>query len=86
MLKSAAYLLCALVSLLCSIMLLRGFFRGRHRLLLWSGICFAGLTASNVLVFVDLIMLPDTDLYPARLAVNAISVLALLLGLILEGE
>jgi hypothetical protein len=84
--SSIAYLLCALVSLLCAIMLLRGFLRGRHRMLLWSGLCFGGLTVSNVLVFVDLVELPKVELYPVRLVVSAASVLTLLLGLLWEGE
>jgi Family of unknown function (DUF5985) len=84
--KPIAYILCALVCLLCTVMLLRGFFSGRHRLLLWSGLCFAGLTVANALVFVDLIILPETDLYPLRLAVTAASVLILFLGMIWEGE
>jgi len=84
--KPIAYILCALVSLLCAVLLLRGFFRGRHRLLLWSGLCFAGLTIANTLVFLDLVMLPNTDLYPLRLAITAVSVLALLFALLWEGE
>lgn len=84
--RQLAYILCALVSLLCAVMLLRGYFQGRHRLLLWSGLCFAGLTVANSLVFVDLEILPNVDLYPLRLAINAISVLILLFGLIWEGE
>lgn len=84
--KEVAYILCALVSLLCAVLLFRGFFRGRHRLLLWSGICFAGLTVANVLVFLDLVILPDVDLFPLRLVVTAASVLCLLFGLLWEGE
>lgn len=84
--KEVAYILCALVSLLCAVLLLRGYFRGRHRLLLWSGICFAGLTVANSLVFLDLVILPQTDLYPLRLVVTAASVLTLLFGLLWEGE
>ncbi len=83
--KSIAYILCALVSLLCAVMLLRGYFRGRHRLLLWSGLCFAGLTVANALVFFDLVVFPQINLYPARLVVSAISVLILFLGMIWEG-
>ncbi len=83
--KSIAYILCALVSLLCAVMLLRGYFHGRQRLLLWSGLCFAGWTIANILVFVDLIVLPQIDLYPARLIVTAVSVLILFLGMIWEG-
>ena len=39
----AVYILGALTSLLCSVLLLRGYASGRKRLLLWSGLCFAGL-------------------------------------------
>ena len=67
-------------------MLLRGFSRGRHRLLLWSGLCFVGLTLSNILVFIDLVLFPNVDLYPVRLVVSSASVLVLLLGLLWEGE
>ena len=84
--KTVAYLLCALVSLLCAVLLLRGYFRGRHRLLLWSGLCFAGLTLANTLVFLDLVVFPEIDLYPLRLIVSAVSVLILFLGMIWEGE
>lgn len=84
--KEVAYILCALVSLLCAVLLLRGYFHGRHRLLLWSGLCFAGLAIANGLVFLDLVMLPNVDLYPLRLAMTAASVLTLLIGLLWEGE
>lgn len=84
--EKATYILCTIVCLLCAIMLLRGFFRGRQRLLLWSGLCFLGLTVSNALVFVDLVLLPDVDLYPMREWTAAVSMLILLYGLIWEGE
>lgn len=80
----AVYLLGALTSLLCSILLLRGYWRGRRKLLLWSGLCFAGLTISNILVFVDLVLLPDVDIFAYRLAATAVSMALLLYGLIWE--
>lgn len=80
------YIMCALVALLCGILLLRGYARSRLRLLLWSGICFLGLALSNLMVFVDLNMLPHVDLYLARLATAAIAMLILLYGLIWEGH
>jgi ABC-type Fe3+ transport system permease subunit len=82
----AATLLCTLVCLLCAILLTRGYFRGRRRLLLWSALCFVGLTISNLFVFLDLIVWPDVDLYRFRLAAAALSMLLLLYGLIWEGE
>lgn len=84
--KPAAYVLCTLVSLICAVLLLRGYIRGRHRLLLWSGLCFSGLTLSNALVFVDLVLLPNLDLYLVREATTAFSVLILLFGMIWEGQ
>ena len=53
-------------------------------LLLWSGLCFMGLTVSNGLLFIDLVMLPGMDLYLWRLGTAAASMLLLLYGLIWE--
>jgi hypothetical protein len=81
------YILGALTTLLCAVLLLRGYARGRQRLLLWSGLCFAGLTVSNFLVFVDLVLLPaQVDLYLMRLATAALAMLVLLYGLIWESD
>ncbi|MGH9703563.1 MAG: DUF5985 family protein [Candidatus Acidiferrales bacterium] len=82
----AVYLIGAFTSLLCSILLLRGYGRGRRKLLLWSGLCFAGLTISNFLVFIDLVLLPDVDLFPYRLVATLLSLALLLYGLIWESR
>jgi Family of unknown function (DUF5985) len=81
---SAVYLLAAFTSLACAVLLLRGYARGRRRLLLWSGLCFAGLTVSNCLVFVDIVLLPAVDLFPLRLVTTTLSLAVLLFGLIWE--
>lgn len=57
----AVYVLCALTSLACAILLLRGYLRSRTRLLLWSALCFFFLTANNVLLFLDRVVFPDLD-------------------------
>ena len=80
------YALCALTSLACAVLLLRGYARTRTHLLLWSGLCFAGLTLNNVLLIVDKIVLPMVDLSIPRLSVALVSVLLLLFGLIWEGD
>ncbi|MGC2330141.1 MAG: DUF5985 family protein [Candidatus Acidiferrales bacterium] len=80
------YLLETFTSLLCAILLLRGYARGRRKLLLWSGLCFAGLTISSGLVFVDLILLPTIDLFLYRLLASAIAMAMLLYGLIWESR
>ena len=56
------YSLCALTALGCALLLLRGYRRSRYRLLLWSGLCFAGLTVNNLLLVIDKVALPDGDL------------------------
>ena len=83
---AAVYLLGTLITLACAILLLRGYWRGRKKLLLWSSICFFGLSLSNFLLFIDLIVLPDVDLYVWRLATAAVAMMFLLYGLIWEGE
>jgi hypothetical protein len=83
---ASVYILGTLVSMLCGVLLLRGYARGKRRLLLWSGICFLGLSVSNFLVFLDLVVFPDVNLYSWRLVTAAISMLMLLWGLIWEGE
>ena len=71
---------------LCAVLLLRAFLRVRKQLLLWCGLCFAGLTVSNVLLIVDLYLIPGTNMYPHRLSVAAVSMLAMLYGLIFKSE
>ena len=84
---SLVYLLGALVTAVCAILLLRGYARSRSRLLLWSGLCFAGLTVSNALLFVDLGLLPrDQSLYMWRLGTAAAAMLLLVYGLVFESE
>lgn len=82
----AVYLLGIITSLLCASLLLRGYMRSRQRLLLWSGLCFAGLTISNFLVFLDLVIIPQTNLYRWRLVSAAIAMAFLLYGLIWKSE
>jgi hypothetical protein len=71
---------------LCALLLLRAYVRVRKRMLLWCGLCFAGLTISNALLIVDLFVLADVNLYPQRLLVGAVSMLAMLYGLVFESE
>lgn len=80
------YALCAGAALFCAILLLRGFARTRTRLLLWSAVCFLGLTVNNVLVIVDLVVLPDVSLFLLRNVTALVAVSCLLVGLIWEGR
>jgi len=82
----AVYILGTLVTLSCAILLHRAYMVGRRRLLLWSAVCFYLLALSNLLVFVDLVVLPNVNLYRWRLATAALAMLILIYGLILEGD
>lgn len=80
------YTLCTLTSLACAWLLLASYRRTRHRLLFWSGLCFAGMTLNNLLLLLDNVAFPDTDLRTPRLAVALVALLLLLYGLIYEKE
>lgn len=81
------YVLCAATSLACAVLLLRGYARTGTRLLLWSGLCFAGLALNHVVLVVDLMIIgPDVDLSTWRLAPAAAGMLLLLYGLVWEAE
>ena len=49
-------------SLLCAYLLLRAYFRSRSRLLIWSSICFGMLALNNLVLAVDVLLLPENDL------------------------
>lgn len=80
------YILCALTALLCAVMLLRGYLRSRARLLLWSSLCFFGLTANNIFLFLDKVALPDVDLSLWRTGSALLALVPLLYGLIWDSE
>ena len=80
------YALCALTALACTWLLLRGHAAQRSRLLLWSGLCFAGLSVNNVLLVIDRLALPDTDLSLLRHATTLVAMLLLVGGLVLGDD
>ena len=82
----AVYLLCAVTSSLCAVLLLRAYARTGTRLLLWSGLCFTGLALNNAVLVVDLIVVRDVDLSTWRLVPAVVGVALLLYGLIWESE
>lgn len=76
----------ALTSFGCMALLFRGYTRTRSRLLLWSALCFIFLTANNVLLFVDSVVLPEIDLRPYRLLAALLGIGCLLYAFIWEAE
>jgi len=81
---SIIYALCALTSVLCAWLLLRSYARRKYNLLLWSGLCFVGLSVNNLLLVLDRLIFLGVDLSMARLITALCAMLLLLYGLISE--
>ncbi len=80
------YALAVLTSLACMLLLFRAYAASGMRLLLWSALCFVGLTINNALLFMDLVIFPEIDLRPYRLLAALAGLLFLLYGFIWEAE
>jgi hypothetical protein len=77
------YILCALTSLGCTLLLIGRYRKTRVDLLFWSAIAFLLLTVTNALLFVDLVILgPNFDLSIIRNGSTLLGTLLLLYGLI----
>lgn len=83
---ATVYLLCFATSAACAWLLVRSYRASGARLLLWSGLCFGFLAANNMVVVVDLLILPNGDMRAARLLLALIAVSLLLFGFIWDLE
>jgi hypothetical protein len=77
---------CMLTALLCAFFLFRAYRHSHHRLLMWSGLCFAGLTLNNLLLILDKLVFLDVDLSIPRSATALFAMAVLLWGLIWDSE
>lgn len=84
--KIALYGVAVLTSFACAVLLFRGYARRGIRLLMWSGLCFAGLTVNNIVLFLDLVVFPDVDLRLVRLVSALVGMLFLLYGFIWDAD
>ena len=78
------YALCALTSLACAVLLVRGYRRSGARLLFWSGLCFAGLFLNNAMLIVD--WRSHSDLSVLRSLPALVGVALLIYGLVWETD
>jgi hypothetical protein len=67
-------------------MLARGYRKNRVPLLFWSALCFLGLFFDNVLLYVDVIIVPGVDLAIWRKLPGLLALVLLLFGLIWESK
>lgn len=80
--NALGYLLITAVALSCAILLTRGYRRSKARLLFWSALCFSGLTLTNGMLLVDLVLFPEVDLYIVRQALTLAALGLLVFGFI----
>ena len=82
----AIYVLCAVTSVVCAVLLQRQYAKTGTTLLAWSAACFAGLAANNLIVLIDLVVAPQVDLSLVRSGVALLAVSSLVVGLISESR
>ncbi len=80
------YVLCALTSLACAVLLLRAHFQRRINLLFWSGLSFIGFALGNLLLVIDTMVLPGVDLRLFRSLPVLVGLVVLIYGLVWESE
>ena len=83
---AVVYILCFLTSAACAWLLGRSYRLNRTRLLLWSSICFAFLAANNLVLTLDLLIIPGIDLRLARLLLALAAVVSLIWGFVWQFE
>jgi hypothetical protein len=77
------YILCGLTSLGCMVLLIKGYRKSRVELLFWSAMAFLCFTITNIILFIDIVILPTTvDLSLVRNFITLLGVVVLLYGLI----
>jgi len=82
----AVYILCALTSLACTVLLLRGYLRSKARILLWSSLCFLFLFINNVLLYLDVVVFPSVTLSPFRDISSLLAAAILVWGLVWDSD
>jgi hypothetical protein len=80
------YVLCAITSTLCAALLTRSYLRTRTRMLMWSALGFVGLAVNNILLFVDLAVVPDINLALPRNVAALVGMALIVVGLIWEDQ
>jgi hypothetical protein len=85
--KSVLFLLAIVTSLACMVLLFRGYMRSGLRILMWSALCFVCLSINNILLYIELVLLPtNMDLRMFRYGSALVGMLFLIYGFIRESE
>ena len=86
LLELIIYFLCVGTSLTCAYLLARAYRASRTWLLIWSALCFGLLAANNLVLAVDILLLPTIDLTLVQLTTSLAAVAVLLYGFIWEAR
>ncbi len=78
----AVYILCALTSVACAVLLISSYRKSGKTLLWWSGLCFVGLAFNNLFLLGDLVFAPEIDFSIPRNLSGALGTSLLLYGLL----
>lgn len=81
-LPAIVYFLCFATSTACAWLLARNYRRTKAPLLLWSALCFLFLAGNNLVVILDLRLIPSIDFRLVRLFLSLAAVSVLLYGFI----
>jgi hypothetical protein len=83
MMASIVYFMCALASSVCAFLLVRYYKKVQAPLLLWSAVGFLCLSINNVVLFIDLVIIPHgVDLSLARVTIASLGMGFMLYGFI----
>lgn len=83
---SVVHVLCAVTSLVCAILLWRGYRASGARLLKWSGFCFMGLFLNNLLLVIDTHTMLALDLALIRTVPALVGVGCIIYGLVWDSD
>ena len=83
---AVVYILCALTSFACAVLLLRAYAQRHVRLLFWSGLSFVGFALGNLFLVIDRMMVPAIDLTLFRSLPVLAGLVVLIYGLVWDTE
>ena len=81
---TTVYLLCLATSAGCAALLIRAYLRSRSSLLFWTALGFVFLALNNLLVFADMVLFAEIDLWIYRQCAALIAIGVMLYGFIRE--
>jgi hypothetical protein len=83
---AVVYVLCAVTSFACALLLLRAYRNRRVHLLFWSGLSFIGFALGNLFLVIDRMMVPEIDLSLFRSVPVLVGLAVLIYGMVWESE